>query len=83
MHEEISLPMTTCASCNDTTLVYADMVSGEVVHRCIHCHAIAEHVEWLEPWAVVQFGYRVDGVSDPNAKRGCRGGACGVHQPEN
>ena len=81
MHDEISLPMMHCGECDDLTLAFAQWDAGTVVHHCVHCQTVADSIEWVEPWSLVQQGYRLDGVTDPNAKRGCRGGACGVRQP--
>jgi len=82
MHEDVTLPMTDCLVCAEKTLTFAQMDDGTLVRRCVHCDTLAAAIEWREPFDVVESGYRIDGVVDPNAKRGCRGGACGIRQPE-
>lgn len=80
MHEDVSLPVAECETCASTVLTYADVEGDTLIHRCVHCDSTAADLSWREPFEIVQLGYRLDGVVDPHAKRGCRGGACGVQQ---
>ena len=61
---------------------------GALVWECSHCagplDARSPQARWVGPAALEQLGYFVDGHEPeaPHGGSGCRGGRCGVAQPE-
>lgn len=80
--DDIGLPTGFCPSCDQEVLAWATQADMDVIHACLACDTPLPELTWRDPSAVLEMGYPVEGARDPNAKRGCRGGACGVRQRE-
>ena len=76
-----------CPDCDRQVLTSRDLVDDELIARCLHCEAPldSDTIQWAAPKDVVELGYFIDGYQVPDSESkegGCRGGACGVQQPE-
>ena len=82
---DITFPTAECTSCEKQVLLEANLdADGGLEHVCFHCGTKVEPalIRWLTEDQVNRSGYITEGWRDPDASRGCRGGACGVQQPD-
>ncbi len=84
MGNTASFPIAPCPACDRHVLLEAAILEGDLIHICFHCGAPTdrETIEWVSEDAINRSGYITEGWQDPHGERGCRGGACGVQQPD-
>lgn len=88
--DRASFLLVECASCEREVLSHADLgPDGQLIRVCVHCERPldADHpsARWLDADALAERGYLVDGRDSPDERhggRGCRGGSCGIRQPD-
>lgn len=79
-----------CAHCERDVLTARDLDDNEqMVDVCLHCETSLDRTDesarWVDARALTEHGYFVDGLEsaeDRHGGSGCRGGSCGVQQPE-
>lgn len=79
-----------CARCARDVLAARSLgANDELVWTCSHCEGSlaveeAHGARWVDARALDELGYFVDGLEPTTAHAGggCRGGSCGVQQPE-
>jgi hypothetical protein len=81
-----SFLVTPCPSCARETVAHRVLSGGDLAWACEACDA---HVDeragrWVSADTLDDLGYFVDGheETEPHGGGGCRGGRCGVTQPE-
>ncbi len=88
--EAVTFLVVHCPQCAREVLTARDLdADGQLVDVCLHCAARldrqAPSARWLDADALSQRGYFVDGSeakASRHGTRGCRGGSCGVQQPD-
>lgn len=79
-----------CPDCARDVLSARDLnPQDELVDICVHCarqlERAPESARWVGADTLSENGYFVEGHDTPEASRGgggCRGGSCGVRQPD-
>jgi hypothetical protein len=87
---EASFLVIHCHSCARDVLTARDLDDkGRLGDACLHCEARLDRedpsAQWVDADQLVERGYVVEGhqsASDEDTGRGCRGGSCGILQPE-
>lgn len=79
-----------CATCQQQVLSARELdEKGRMIDVCVHCDEPLDRDHpsalWLDADALQARGYFVEGhdsLEDRHGGGGCRGGSCGVRQPE-
>jgi hypothetical protein len=79
-----------CTECQREVLSASDLDEhDQIVDVCMHCDRHLDRnddsARWVDAHALTEHGYFVDGLDtaeDRHGGSGCRGGSCGVQQPE-
>lgn len=80
-----------CPECKKYVLTATDLdENGEFIDVCMHCESVlsadSPSARWVHAQTVLELGYFVDGIeldSGEEKESGCRGGSCGIRQPDN
>lgn len=87
---EASFLVIHCRRCAKDVLSARDLdEQGQLGDFCLHCEAALDRdhpsAKWVGAGELVERGYLVEGHESPadgDTGRGCRGGSCGIEQPE-
>lgn len=72
-----------CPVCAREVLLTFDLIDDELVRRCLHCGTVMSAAAREVPSSeLAGLGYVLEGNETSHGERGCRGGQCGVRQPE-